>query len=89
MKKMTITNCQLSEKINKKLFVLYVFFICIVLIYCIYIYWFIMKHPIGFISFSLVLERGNLQDVFGDLQLVVFLCFFFIKKLIMITDLIV
>lgn len=36
-----------------------------------------MKHPIGCTSFSLVLERGDLQDVFGDLQLVVFLCYFY------------
>lgn len=36
-----------------------------------------MKHPIGFVSFSLVLKRGNLQDVFGNLQLVVFLCYFY------------
>lgn len=36
-----------------------------------------MKHPIGFVSLSLVLERGNLQDVSGNLQLVVFLCYFY------------
>lgn len=36
-----------------------------------------MKHPIGFVSLSIVLERGNLQDVSGNLQLVVFLCYFY------------
>lgn len=36
-----------------------------------------MKHSIGFVSFSLVLKRGNLQDVFGNLQFVVFLCYFY------------
>lgn len=69
--------CQLSEKLIKNYLYCMFFLICIVLIYCIYIYWFIMKHPIGFVSFSLVLKRGNLQDVFGNLQLVVFLCYFY------------